>query len=50
MGDVFHALNRGGTCALSGEDNLKTLALIMAAEISVKEMRSVALAEIFSQP
>lgn len=48
MGDVLHALDSGGDCALSGEDNLKTLALIEAAELSVREKRSVALAEIIS--
>jgi predicted dehydrogenase len=48
MGDVLHALDSGGECALSGEDNLKTLALIEAAERSVREKRSVALAEIIS--
>lgn len=48
MGDVLHALNSGGDCTLSAEDNLKTLALIEAAERSVREKRSVALAEIIS--
>jgi predicted dehydrogenase len=48
MGDVLQALDSGGDCALSGEDNLKTLALIEAAERSVREKRSVALAEIIS--
>jgi len=48
MGDVFQALNSGRACPLSGEDNLKTLALIEAAELSVREKRSVAPAEIIS--
>lgn len=48
MGDVLHALDSGGDCALSGEDNLKTLALIEAAELSVREKRSVAFAEFIS--
>jgi len=48
MGDVLHALDSGGDCALSGENNLKTLALIEAAQRSVREKRSVALAEIIS--
>lgn len=46
MGELLQTLQSGGGCALSGEDNLKTLALIEAAELSVREKRSVALAEI----
>lgn len=48
MGEVLQALDSGGECALNGADNLKTLALIEAAELSVRERRSVALAEIIS--
>lgn len=47
MGEVLQALD-GGYCTLSGEDNLGTLALIAAAELSVREKRSVGLTEIVS--
>jgi hypothetical protein len=46
MGDLLQALASGDPCVLAGEDNLRTLALIEAAELSVKERRSVALEEI----
>lgn len=46
MGDVFRALETGESCALSGRDNLGTLALIEAAQLSVREHRAVSLSEI----
>lgn len=46
MGDVFASLESGEACALSARDNLKTLALIEAALLSVNEKRSVALTEV----
>jgi len=46
MGDVFKALDTGGPCALSGRDNLGTLALIEAAQVSVREHRAVGISEI----
>lgn len=46
MGDVFTALETGEPCALSARDNLGTLALIEAAQLSVHEHRAVSLSEI----
>ena len=46
MGDVFRALETGEPCALSARDNLGTLALIEAAQLSVKEHRAVKISEI----
>ena len=46
MGDVFSALETGEPCALSARDNLGTLALIEAAQRSVREHRAVSLSEI----
>lgn len=46
MGDVFSALDTGEPCALSARDNLGTLALIEAAQRSVREHRAVSFSEI----
>ena len=46
MSDVFTALETGEPCALSARDNLGTLALIEAAQLSVHEHRAVSLSEI----
>lgn len=46
MGDVLEALDTGGPCALSARDNLATLKLIEAAQLSVREHRAVSLSEI----
>jgi predicted dehydrogenase len=46
MGDVFRALETGEPCALSARDNLGTLALIEAAQLSVHEHRAVKISEI----
>ena len=46
MGDVVTALETGEPCALSARDNLGTLALIEAAQLSVREHRAVSLSEI----
>lgn len=46
MGDVFTALETGEPCALSARDNLGTLALIEAAQLSAREHRAVSLSEI----
>jgi predicted dehydrogenase len=45
MGDVFRALEDGGPCVLSARDNLGTLALIEAAQMSTREHRAVSLSE-----
>ena len=49
MGEVLAALREKRSCTLAGRDNLRTLALIEAACVSVKEKRSVALEEIFKK-
>ena len=49
MSEVLQSLDGGGPCALSGEDNLRTLALIEAASLSVAEKRSVAPAGIIAE-
>ena len=46
MSDVFTALETGEPCALSARDNLGTLALIEAAQLSAREHRAVSLSEI----
>ena len=46
MKDVFTALETGEPCALSARDNLGTLALIEAAQLSVDEHRAVRISEI----
>jgi hypothetical protein len=46
MSDVFAALETGEPCALSARDNLGTLALIEAAQLSVDEHRAVRISEI----
>ena len=45
MGDVFDSLETDTICALSGRDNLHTLALIEAAQMSAREHRAVSLSE-----
>ena len=47
MGQLFHALADGSQPAISGRDNLKTMALIDACYKSVAEHRPVYLKEIF---
>lgn len=46
MGELLEALDGGPAPSSTGRDNLKTLALIEAAERSVREHRAVAVAEV----
>jgi predicted dehydrogenase len=46
MRDVFTALETSAPCPLSARDNLRTLALIEAAQLSAQEHRAVSLSEI----
>src|SRR6185312_2305371 len=46
MGQLLIALETGKEPAISGRDNLKTMALVDAAYLSAKQFRSIAIEEI----
>jgi predicted dehydrogenase len=50
MGELFRAIETGGTPSTSGEDNLKTLQLVFACYRAARERRAVAPSEIAEHP